>query len=168
MSRLFFAVWPAAPASQALAELARVLAAPLAARPTPREKIHLTLAFLGEVVDAQVQLAIDAGDAVHGEAFDLALDHVGSFRKAKVAWAGSDQPPGGLIALNVALRDSLGRRSLPVEARDFAPHVTLARKIAGPLPRTALPQPISWRAEGFSLVKSHGGRYEDVASWDLA
>jgi 2'-5' RNA ligase len=167
VSRLFFAVWPDAPAAEALAEVARVLAGPLDARPTPREKIHLTLAFLGEIADADLERAVEAGDAVRGEAFDLVLDHAGSFRKARVAWAGSDRPPAGLVALNQSLRGALARLSLPVEEREFAPHVTLARKIARPLPRTALPQPISWRADAFSLVKSAGGRYEDVATWDL-
>lgn len=167
MSRLFFAVWPDPPAAEALAALAQVLAPPLEARATPREKIHLTLAFLGEVADADFARVLEAGDAVRGEVFALALDHVGSFRRAKVAWAGSDRAPDALVALNRELVAALARLSLPFEEREFAPHVTLARKIARPLPRTALPESISWRADAFSLVKSAGGRYESVASWDL-
>ena len=167
MSRLFFALWPDLAAAGELAELARVLAEPLDARPTPREKIHLTLAFLGELPDTDLERAVEVGDLVHGHGFELALDHAGSFRRAKVAWAGADRPPEALVALNQALIAVLTRFSLPFEERPFAPHVTLARKIARPLPRTPLPQLISWRAEGFSLVKSAGGRYENVASWDL-
>ena len=164
---MFFAIWPDAAAAAALAELAQVLAQPLQARPTAAEKIHLTLAFLGEVAEQDVERVIEAGDAVRGEGFELVLDHVGSFRKARVAWAGSERPPAALLALNAALRDALTRLALPVEERDFAPHVTLARKVVRALPRTALPRPISWRADAFSLVKSAGGRYEDVAGWDL-
>jgi RNA 2',3'-cyclic 3'-phosphodiesterase len=167
VSRLFFALWPDVAAAEALAELARVLAEPLDARPTPREKIHLTLAFLGEVADDALERAIQAGDAIQADSFDMVLDHVGSFRKSKVGWAGSDRPAGGLVSLNQALVAALDRFSLPFEQREFTPHVTLARKIARPLPRTPLPQAISWRADGFSLVKSAGGRYENVASWDL-
>jgi 2'-5' RNA ligase len=168
VSRLFFAVWPDASAAAALADLARTLAEPLEARPAPGDKIHLTLAFLGEVADADLERAVEAGDAVRADPFELALDHVGSFRRAKVAWAGTAQPPGALVALNEELVGVLARLALPFEEREFTPHVTLARKIARPLPRTALPRPISWRAEAFSLVKSAGGRYENVASWDLA
>ena len=168
--RLFFALWPDGAAAQALAELAAMLAPPLAGKPVPMEKIHLTLAFLGDVPADSLERAIAAGDAVRASAFVLSLDHVGAFSRARVAWAGSDAVPAGLETLHGELREAIVGRELPVEERAFAPHITLVRKIGGPLPQTSLPRPISWEAEAFSLMRSElgTGRYSTLAAWDLA
>jgi 2'-5' RNA ligase len=167
--RLFFALWPDSAAAQALAELAGVLAPGLAGKAVPMEKIHLTLAFLGELPPQALERAITAGDVVRAGEFDLALDHAGSFRGARVAWAGTSTMPGGLARLHAELRSALIGQALPVEERPFAPHATLVRKIARPLPRTDL-RAIAWTAEGFSLMRSErgSGRYTTLAAWDLA
>ena len=166
---LFFALWPDARAAEDLARLATDLAPALDGKPVPREKIHLTLAFLGNPAADAEERAIAAGDAVLGDGFDLALDHVGSFRGAKAAWAGIAAPPAGLLQLHAALRSQLEARMLPLDERAFAPHLTLVRKIARRLPRTALPGAIEWNVEGFALVRSAPGTgsYSTVAAWDL-
>ena len=168
--RLFFALWPDGAAASALEHLAVTLAPSVEGRAVPREKIHLTLAFLGEVPAAEVERAIAAGDSVRACELKICLDRVGSFRRAKVAWVGSDATPAGLAALHVTLREALAERGFAIEDRDFAPHVTLVRRIARALPGKELPRAISWRADGFSLVRSEPGtgRYSIVASWDLA
>jgi len=168
--RLFFALWPDGAAASALEELAVALAPALGGKAVPREKIHLTLAFLGEVPPAEVERAIAAGDSVRTRELNVLLDRIGSFRRAKVAWAGSEAAPAGLAALHVALREALAERGFTIEDRDFAPHVTLVRGIVRALARKDMPRGIEWRADGFSLVRSEPGtgRYSIVASWDLA
>ena len=52
--RLFFAAWPDAVAAAELARVAEALAGLAQGKPVPPEKIHLTLAFLGEI-DAGAQ-----------------------------------------------------------------------------------------------------------------
>jgi 2'-5' RNA ligase len=165
----FFALWPDAAASAKLARLAVDLSPALQGKPVPPEKIHLTVAFLGNLADDKLQAAIEAGEAVGARAFSLAVDEVGSFRGARVAWAGMAAAPAGLRDLHSELRAQLVARRLPVEERAFAPHLTLVRKIARPLPRTALPEAIGWNVEGFALVRSGPGTgsYATVAAWNL-
>ena len=97
MNRLFFAIWPDDPGVDRLRALAESLAPRVGGRPVPRDNIHLTLAFLGDLDDERAAIAASA--PIEGKALDLSLDRLGSFRKARVAWAGSTRPPAGLIGL---------------------------------------------------------------------
>ncbi|HUP31336.1 MAG TPA: RNA 2',3'-cyclic phosphodiesterase [Usitatibacter sp.] len=166
---VFFALWPSAAAAQALAETAALLAPALEGKPVPPDKIHLTVAFLGNLPESGLAQAIDAGDSVLADGFALALDHVGAFRGARVAWAGASAPPAALIELHRQVRAAAAGRGLPVEDRAFAPHMTLVRGIRRPLPRTSLPEAIGWDVEGFALLRSAPGTgvYSTVAAWDL-
>ena len=74
MARLFFALWPDASARDALAKLALDVTAVTQGRAVPAAKIHLTLAFLGEVVDERRGDLEQAAGAQHGEAMRIILD----------------------------------------------------------------------------------------------
>ena len=165
MARLFFAVWPGEAAAP-LARLAADLAVVAEGRAVPREKIHLTLAFLGEVPAARLDGAREAGAGVRFERFAFALDRVGSFRGARVAWAGSARMPEPLAALQSALAARLLAMGFVLEERPFAPHATLARRTRKPVPEAAIPA-IDWRVDAFTLVRSGGGdgRYEVLAEY---
>jgi 2'-5' RNA ligase len=168
VARLFFALWPDEDAAQHLAELSGSVAARLEGRPVPRDRIHLTLAFLGELAPARAEEAMRAAEAARSSAFDLVLDQVGSFRAARVAWAGCGRPPAGLKTLQTRLAKALGSRDFLLEERPFAAHVTLARKISRALPREPMP-PIVWRAWEYTLVRSEAGtgRYTVIKTWKL-
>jgi 2'-5' RNA ligase len=163
--RLFFAVWPDAEAAQSLAAVSRTLADLGAGKPVAAAKIHLTLAFLGET---DAERAIEAAASIRGRAFDMVLDNVGSFRSARVAWAGCGRTPPELGALQETLDRELRRRAFALEARPFVPHVTLARRIARNVPRAPM-APIAWRARELTLVRSETGtgRYAVVERWPL-
>ena len=169
MPRLFFAIEPAEDALRALAKAAEALARETGGRPTPRDKIHLTLAFLGEVEDARIAAAESAGEATEGRAFTLVLDRLGAFRRAGVAWAGVSMPDPALLRLQGTLAAHLGARGFALEPRPFAPHVTLARKIER-APRDRAFEPVGWRATDFALVRSDTatGKYETLRRWPLA
>lgn len=165
MARLFFALWPDAAASRGLEEMAQALAPLCGGRPVPREKIHLTLAFLGEVPPGRME-ALEIPLA--GAPFDLRVDVVGSFRGAKVAWAGADRPAPALLSFQAKLAAELTLRGFALEERPFAPHATLVRKIRTPVPRTPI-APIEWRVEAWTLVQTlpGTGRYETLREWRL-
>jgi 2'-5' RNA ligase len=160
MARLFFAVWPGE-ASAPLARLAADVAVVAEGRAVPREKIHLTLAFLGEVPAARLDAARAAAGHVRFEGFAFALDRVGSFRGARVAWAGSARVPAPLAALQSALAARLQSSGFALEERPFAPHATLARRTRKPVAPAAI-RAIDWRVDAFTLVRSGSGdgRYE--------
>ena len=168
MARLFFALWPAPEAARELEAISKTLAEASGGKPVPAEKIHLTLAFLGEVAPERARSATEAATAVRGKVFEMKLDGVGSFRGARVAWAGTERTPPALESLQEQLAVELGARMFVLEERPFVPHVTLVRKIARNVPRAAIPA-IAWRAEAFTLVRSEtgAGRYLVVESWRL-
>lgn len=75
-----------------------------------------------------------------------------------------------LAALHAALGDVLVREGLPVEARLFRPHLTLARRAAG----ACLPvrfAPLRWAVSHYALVASDlgaGGGYRVLARYPAA
>jgi 2'-5' RNA ligase len=156
MARLFFALWPDAAGRERLERLAGELATYASGKPVPIAKVHLTLAFLGQVDDARMATAVDAARAVRFAGFSFALDRVGSFRGARVAWAGCAGTPAPLAALAQSLAVRLGKAGFALEDRPYAPHATLARRIAHAVPPAAI-APIEWPVGGFSLVRSETG-----------
>jgi 2'-5' RNA ligase len=164
--RLFFAIWPDRAARAALAGLAGHIVQVAGGRATPAESIHLTLEFLGEVEPERVELLHRIASQVHGRRFRICLDRVGSFRRARVGWAGSEKPPRQLVALQAELNARLRQDGFALEEREYSPHATLARKIERPLPRARI-DAIEWPVGEFALVASAGGRYTTLASWPL-
>jgi 2'-5' RNA ligase len=108
------------------------------ARTVPPGTWHVTLRFLGEVLDpAPVAAALD-GALAGRPAIPCVVEGVGTFpdkgfpphKKARIAWAGVRA--AGVEALAAAVRDATARFGEPPEDRPFVAHVTLAR-----LPRPA-------------------------------
>jgi 2'-5' RNA ligase len=168
MARLFFALWPDASARDALAKLALDVTAVTQGRAVPAAKIHLTLAFLGEIADERRGDLEQAAGAQHGEAMRITLDRVGSFRKARAAWAAPSQPVEALNALQASLEQALRAHGLRLEERPFRPHVTLARGTRAPLPLASI-APITMRCDALALVRTEPGTgsYTTVESWHL-
>jgi len=167
MARLFFALWPDAETGAALADLAQRLAQDSGGRPVPAGKIHLTLAFLGEVAPERLPAVLEAA-TIRARGFEGAFDQIGSFRRAGVAWAGMANPPRALLGLERKLASRLREAGFALEEREFTPHVTLARRAGRALPRAAI-APIPWPADAFTLVRAETGtgRYSIVESWPL-
>jgi RNA 2',3'-cyclic 3'-phosphodiesterase len=156
MARLFFAAWPDAPARERLGKLAGELAIVSDGKPVDAAKVHLTLAFLGEISAEAARAASDAAAGVASRAFTLSLDCVGSFRAARVAWAGALDPQPDLLALQADLARRLVDAGLTLEDRPYSPHATLARRIRRPVPRARI-EPIAWTVDAFTLVRSETG-----------
>ncbi len=169
MARLFFALWPDAQARLALAARGKEVARRCGGRPVPAANLHLTLAFLGEVEPSAIPALREAAGAGGGEAFELALDRLGAFARAGVAWAGCRVAPPALLALQAGLARRLGEAGFPQEERPFAAHLTLARRIRVPLAPEAM-DPVRWPVGAFALVESVRGEgaYRTLAEWPLA
>jgi RNA 2',3'-cyclic 3'-phosphodiesterase len=168
MPRLFFALWPDAAAAEALDRLAAQLQSRAGGRATPRAKIHLTLAFLGDVPPDRADDLVRAADTVKEKPFEVVLDRIGSFRHARVAWVGAESPAPALVSAEATLREALRSRGFGLEERPFTPHVTLVRKTERSLARAAI-EPIAWTAAEIALVRSDTGKgtYTTMATWAL-
>ncbi|MBN8489413.1 MAG: 2'-5' RNA ligase family protein, partial [Burkholderiales bacterium] len=64
--------------------------------------------------------------------------------------------PEPLAALQAALDQRLRALGLPLQARDWRPHVTLARHARG-LATPVLHEPLPWHSQGHVLVASRPG-----------
>lgn len=169
--RVFFALWPDAAARTMLAALAHEIAAKYGGRPTAAPLIHLTLAFLGDQPAVRIGVLRHLASGIQALPFVLALDAVGTFRRAGVVWLGASALQPGLVALHAQLVAALRAEGFSVDARPYAPHLTLARHGATEID-DRLPQPIRWQVSSFALVESelgrHGSVYQTLAEWPLA
>jgi 2'-5' RNA ligase len=147
--RIFFALWPPAETAHALAEWARQAQRLTGGSVTREEKIHLTLAFLG---DADAVKAIAAAKNVQGKGHSLPIERARYWRESRIVWAGPRATPPPLLELFKALELELYKQDFMLERRPFAAHVTLIRKARAaalaPLPA------LEWPVSDFLLVRS--------------
>jgi RNA 2',3'-cyclic 3'-phosphodiesterase len=95
------------------------------------DNAHLTLVFLGDVDDGRVPpLVEDFGRDIDLPSFDMTFAGIGVFPErgaARVLWAGLAAGTAEMIAVQRELASRVSRHGVALEARDFHPHVTLAR-----------------------------------------
>jgi 2'-5' RNA ligase len=168
-ARVFFALWPDSPVRAALADAAERAHAECGGRITAREKIHLTLFFVGGIDRSRIAELETCAQRVTAASFDLDLDVLGYWRHNRIVWAGTRETPAALSALMSGLTRSLELAGYRGEDRPYAPHVTLVRNAKHAPRETALAVP-RWRAREFVLVESAGGgtRYDVLAQWPLS
>jgi RNA 2',3'-cyclic 3'-phosphodiesterase len=168
--RLFFALWPGAAEREALVGLQRELPS-RRGRPTHRDDLHLTLAFLGEIDPERRAGCEAAAGAVRCPAFTLSLSGIGYWPRPRILWCGTLVPPPPLLTLVRVLTEGLRRCGFPGERRPYAAHITLARKV--PAPRAEEVRHawrLDWPVSGFVLAASTEGpapRYRVVRDWAL-
>ncbi|HYE39999.1 MAG TPA: RNA 2',3'-cyclic phosphodiesterase, partial [Ramlibacter sp.] len=154
--------WPSHDVRLAIEAQAAAWQWPDAARRTRTERLHVTLHFLGERPTDELPALRKALD-VAWEGCELLLDRAGVWPGGIAVLEASTVPPA-LARLHAALRERLAALGVPVEARPWRPHVTLARKASGAKPPPAAP-PLRWSVPAsHALVRSlPGGRgYETL------
>ncbi len=137
-------------------------------RITPEERMHLTLAFLGNVGPAELARLLRPSPAVALTPFRVTLDTWGCWVHNKVGWAAPSHAPAALGEFVSNLESWLSSTGFEREGPAFTPHVTLVRKAhCGELRH--LMTPIEWAVAEFALVESvptpRGPRYETVRIW---
>lgn len=161
-ARLFLALWPPPTVRQALLDWLASAAWPPGAKPTPADRLHLTLHFIGMVPAARVAALLPAL-AVPGEGFTLHFGQLDAWPRGLPVLRPQALPPAA-AALHARLADALRAAGLPVEARAWRPHVTLARDAPGAV--LAPPPPLRWQADRYALVQSDRG-YRTLATYPL-
>lgn len=175
--RLFFAVYPDAPAAQAIGRLAQALKAEHGLRGTPLkpERFHLTLHYLGDHVglphDLVAAAASGAAASVSTPSFEITLDRVTSFsrrpRNRPCVLCGEDGV-AGVVAFQQLLGAALKQNGLgPWVDKRFTPHATLLYDDR--LVPMQPVEPITWTVREFVLVDSRLGqtRHVPLARWPL-
>ena len=155
---------------------------PGAPRWVGRDAQHVTLAFFGDVPDAQVPRltgalgGVVAGGAVH-LAVHLRLAGAGTFPERgdpRVLWVGVDGEVEALAGLAAAVADAARDAGIPVDRRVYRPHLTVGRwaaaaagdrRIAAALGNYAGPHFTAGEVVLLRSVHAPAPRYETVASW---
>ncbi|TDG14830.1 RNA 2',3'-cyclic phosphodiesterase [Seongchinamella unica] len=149
---------------------------PVLGRPVPPANFHITLAFLGEMREPQLeQLCAQTDELLERRTFtsaEIHLDQVGYWPRPGIYWLGPQRWPETLDELAGAL----STRGNAVGARrkrgDFRPHLTLFRgcEEAPPAPTAGCSFGLPYR--GFSLMESRNGRqgvsYNSIARWNFS
>ena len=153
-SRLFLALWPEPGVRHQLREARDLWQWPRGAGPVHADKLHVTLHFLGSVPTARLPELLD-GFSVPFEPFRLDLGRPVLWPHG-IAVLEPHQEPPELLALHARLSEALVALGLQPEARQYRPHVTMARRAAG----AGIPEQgpaIAWDVHGYALVESKTG-----------
>ncbi|WP_170860263.1 RNA 2',3'-cyclic phosphodiesterase [Duganella sp. CF458] len=160
MHKLFFALWPDHAVRQALVRLQQ----PVRGRLIPPEKLHLTMAFLGQQPAEALPVLLGILHATHVPPLQLTLDCYGYFKRPHIAWTGMSAPPAGLLAAQAGLMSRLEAAGFSAATHgEFKPHITLARE-AKEAPAEFSAAPVVWNVQGLALLESMAdGRYLPLA-----
>jgi 2'-5' RNA ligase len=95
------------------------------------ERLHFTLAFLGETAESEVAAIVRALEPpIAVPAFELTIAGTGAFPprgRPRVLWAGVTEGGERLAAAAGEARSRLTAAGVTLETRPFSPHMTLAR-----------------------------------------
>jgi 2'-5' RNA ligase len=165
--RVFFALWPDDSTRSAISRATREAVRSSGGRPIAKDRLHLTVAFLGELTGQGLDVA-RAVPPISVGGFELTLDALGIWPESKILWLAPTNPPEALGDLEAQLWDRLVARGFHGEERTYRPHVTLARRAR---PVDAPVTPITWGVQDLALVESFPyGRnvhYEVLQRWRL-
>lgn len=96
---------------------------------TKQEQLHLTLLFLGECEEQEVDLIVSLLKTVQFATFKLVIEGMGAFpgkNNPRVIWAGINKHPE-LINLQNQISGKLDTFTDNEARRPYIPHITLAR-----------------------------------------
>lgn len=153
-----------------------------AGRLVPRENLHITLGFFGEVTGPEADDLHFALARIRASAFDLWLDGVDGFGDAKLRQIyAAVRPDPALTHLHSKVAEAARSAGIDVGHRRYVPHVTLARLKAGD--RGNAKQFSRWMVagsdllvgphlvDGFHLFRStltpSGSSYAQIADYEL-
>jgi 2'-5' RNA ligase len=118
----------------------------------PKENMHLTLKFLGDVSlsNLDVLTGILRGEAADREQMVISIGQVGAYpkvRRPRVVWVGVEAPPE-LEALQRGIDKHAARVGYARDRRPFSPHITLGR-----VSRNATPSDVRIIGDVLSVIK---------------
>lgn len=164
MARLFIALWPDPGIRAELAAWRDGWTWPRQAAPVRSERLHATLHFIGDVPDDRLP-ELRAALHVPFTPFTLELGHCALWPHG-IAVLEPGSVPEPLLKLHESLGQALARLALPVDARPYRPHVTMARRAAGAVPPASGPA-IRWPVGHYALMSS-GDAYATLQRYPLS
>ena len=132
MIRTFVAVFPPPEVREALFQAARNLPTSGDFRLVGKEKIHLTLMFLGDVAEDDLDNVKRVLQPIRErrDPFEVSISAFGAFpsdRKARILWAGVEEGSEHLRTVAEDVENLLAPAGFERETRPYVPHLTLGR-----------------------------------------
>ena len=150
-ARLFIALWPGAEVARSI----RAWCSQCTGVPGPAlvatERLHLTMVFLGDVPRHRIAELAQALQLPF-RPFELSFSRC-EWWPHGLLLATPDAIPQPLADLHAALNNALRVLGLPLEGREFRPHLTLARRCSQALSGLTGPA-VRWPVNGYVLVES--------------
>jgi len=150
-ARLFIALWPGVELRDALDAWCTTWPFDAQAKRVRAAQLHLTLHFLGAVPRERLP-ALRQALGLPFAPFSLSLGRPAIW-PGQTAVLEPERVPQRLRRLHGALGEALRRLALPVEARGFRPHLTIARHAGSAAPPATGPG-LRWLVRGYALVES--------------
>jgi 2'-5' RNA ligase len=168
--RLFFAALPSQEDRRRLESRVGALRLPLDARRVPAANYHMTLAFAGEVSQAQAAALRTVCAAARLPAFEVCFGAYEYWQRSEVVVAAASSGPPSLLTLHRWLRAEFDRLGLPGDPVPFRAHVTIARRVTQAPVLPAMSQ-LCWSVQAVHLVHSARSTaasvYTVVDTWPL-
>ncbi len=132
MIRAFIALPLPENVKEALSSVSATLRKTMDARWVRPEAMHLTMKFLGDINEKNIEGIAGKLDELSKscQPFAMSLGELGAFpspKKARVIWAGIDADISGLRSLAASIDEMSAGYGIAKEGRPFTAHVTLAR-----------------------------------------
>jgi 2'-5' RNA ligase len=163
--RLFFALWPDEEQRAALVRATGKTVHHSGGRPVPEENLHVTLAFLGSVLESRLEelsviarriAAIFPRNALPLAVSLEALEHWGKPQVLTVLESqerAHGAPTSGVAELARILTDATAAAGFSPDLKPFRVHVTVARKVVR-APRARTMRKVQWSFDAFALIES--------------
>jgi 2'-5' RNA ligase len=164
--RAFVAIFPPRAVREALFRAAQNLPIGKDFRLVGQEKIHLTLKFLGDVAQEDLDTIKKALQPISEgqDPFEVATSGFGAFpseKKARILWTGIEQGSERLRTVAKAVENLLAPAGFERESRPYVPHLTLgrtrARRTMLDTSETSAPT-LRFKVRGIDLVESVPGK----------
>ena len=160
------AIFPPQEVREALFHAAQNLPTSRDFRLVSQEKIHLTLKFLGDVAEEDLDTREKALQPISEghDPVEVSTSGFGAFpseKKARILWTGIDQGSEHLRTVADTVESLLAPAGFERENRPYVPHLTLGRARARrtkPLTPETSPPTHRFTARGIDLVKSAPGK----------
>lgn len=147
--------------------IAQTCIADTSARRVLLESLHMTLLFLGERDQSEIERARSAAEAVCQAPFEIRLKRCEFRTRQAIIWL-RGEADATLAALVEDLRAGLQRAAVAFDPKPFLPHVTLARQVLSATPADC---DLRWPVHEFALMRSSpspgGSRYQAIGRWPL-
>jgi len=154
----------------------RGLLAGATARAVPAGNFHVTLAFVGEVPQYDLDRLCCSVDQLLDRASigtdNLAFDELGYWQRQGILWLGPKHYPHAVVQLADRLKGLATRVGGKRDNKAFQPHITLFRRCEMPPPPSLEPPEFKLEFEEFTLFESKQGKrgvdYYPLQHWSLA